>query len=84
MTLGVLEAVAEAGLGIPADVGLVTFDDPAWARLTHPALSAMAQPTYEMGLRAAELLEARIAGTSGAPEHVVMSATLRVRESSVR
>jgi LacI family transcriptional regulator len=84
MTLGVLEAVAEAGLRIPGDVGLVTFDDPAWARLTHPALSAVAQPTYEMGLRAAELLEARIAGASGAPEHVVMPATLQVRESSSR
>jgi LacI family transcriptional regulator len=84
MTLGVLEAVAEAGLRIPDDIGLVTFDDPAWARLTHPALTAVAQPTYEMGLRAAELLEARIAGAAGAPEHVVMQATLQVRESSVR
>lgn len=84
MTLGVLETLEEARLEVPRDVGLVSFDDPAWARLMHPALTSIAQPTYEMGLRAAELLEQRLAGNDGPPETVVMRPQLRVRDSSRR
>jgi LacI family transcriptional regulator len=84
MTLGVLEALDDAGLAVPADAGLVSFDDPAWARLMHPALTSIAQPTYEMGVRAADLLTRRLDGDTGPPERIVMPPELRVRESSRR
>lgn len=84
MTLGVLETLEEAGLRVPDDVGLVSFDDPAWARLMHPALTSIAQPTYEMGRQAAELLSRRLAGDAGPPERIVMAPELRVRDSSRR
>jgi LacI family transcriptional regulator len=84
MTVGVLAAIEEAGLRVPHDVGVVGFDDPSWARLMHPALTAVDQPTYEMGRTAAELLSRRIAGGDEPPTTVVLSPTLLVRESSVR
>jgi LacI family transcriptional regulator len=60
MTLGALLAAKEKGLRIPEDVSVVGFDDPEWAPLTDPPLTTLAQPTYEMGVRAAKLLLDRI------------------------
>lgn len=83
MAVGVLTALEEAGRSVP-DTGLVCFDDPSWARLMHPALTAVGQPTYELGRRAAELLAARIDGSAQPPRHVMLEPELRVRDSSTR
>lgn len=56
MTLGALGALAAMDVNVPRDVGIVGFDDSRWAELISPSLSTVAQPTYEMGSRAAELL----------------------------
>jgi LacI family transcriptional regulator len=81
MTLGALHAVHEAGLRVPEDVAIVGFDDAPWTPFTSPALTVVAQPTYEIGLRAAELLAT--AGDSEGSRHVVLEPTLVVRRSSV-
>lgn len=60
MTLGALAAIRERGLRIPADISIVGFDDMPWANLLQPPLTAIAQPTYQLGQRAAELLLARL------------------------
>ncbi len=60
MTLGALQAIRERGLQVPDDVSVVGFDDTPWATLLDPPLTAIAQPTYELGRRAAELLLARL------------------------
>lgn len=83
MTVGVLAALREAGLEVPGDVGVVGFDDMPWARLLRPALTTVAQPTYEMGERAAALLEGRIGGDDSPPERVVLEPRLEVRESAL-
>jgi LacI family transcriptional regulator len=82
MAVGALRALRELGLTVPRDVALVAFDDSPWTTLTTPELSVVAQPAYEIGRVAAELLatssEARPART------IVLSPTLIVRASSVR
>ena len=65
MTLGALLTVNEMGLEVPGDLSVVGFDDPEWAPLTGPPLTGpplttLAQPTYEMGVRAARMLLDRI------------------------
>lgn len=60
MTLGALQAIRESGLQVPGDISIVGFDDTAWASLLQPPLTAVAQPTYELGHRAAELLLGRL------------------------
>jgi LacI family transcriptional regulator len=84
MTVGVLAAVADAGLRVPEEVGVVGFDDMSWARLLRPALTTIAQPTYELGRVAADLLVQRIAGRHDPPERIVLEPTLEVRESARR
>ncbi|MQA03090.1 MAG: substrate-binding domain-containing protein [Streptosporangiales bacterium] len=82
MTIGTLQALAEAGVAIPDDVAVVGFDDISWATALRPPLTAVRQPTYEIGARAAELLLGRVAGDAAEPRHVVLSAELVVRGSS--
>jgi LacI family transcriptional regulator len=48
------------GLEIPGDVSLVAFDDVPWMSMVQPAITAVAQPTFEMGRRAALLLLRRL------------------------
>jgi DNA-binding LacI/PurR family transcriptional regulator len=85
MTLGAMLAAKEAGLGIPEDISLVGFDDPEWAPLTDPPLTALAQPTYEMGVRAARLLLDRIeAGPGVESRKVLLQPWLIARESTAR
>ena len=56
MTLGALHAIQDLGLRIPDDIGVVGFDDSPAADLMRPRLTVVAQPTYEIGRVAGELL----------------------------
>jgi LacI family transcriptional regulator len=84
MTVGALEAVMDVGVDIPQDLLVVGFDDIPWARLTHPRLTTVHQPTYDMGRDAGRLLAARLRGDAGPARTVVLSPALKIRESSVR
>jgi LacI family transcriptional regulator len=53
---GMLKVASECDIHVPDDVALVGFDDLAPSAHTHPALTTVAQPFYEMGRRSAELL----------------------------
>eukprot|EP01037_Dinobryon_pediforme_P015172 gene15172-15314_t len=56
MAVGVLEAASEMGLRVPDDISIMGYDDQELARYTHPPLSTLTLPNYEMGRRATELL----------------------------
>lgn len=81
MTLGALEAIHAHGLRIPDEIAVVGFDDMAWATSLQPPLTAVAQPTYEMGAAAARLLLARLAQPERPAEHLVLETRLMVRAS---
>jgi LacI family transcriptional regulator len=84
MTIGALEAIRANGLSIPADIAIVGFDDMVWASVAAPSLTALAQPTYDVGHLGGSLLARRIAGSSSTPKTYSLQAELKVRESSVR
>jgi LacI family transcriptional regulator len=50
----------ERRLSIPRDISLVAFDDVPWMGMVQPTITAVAQPTFEMGRRAALLLLRRL------------------------
>lgn len=56
MAIGVLEAASELGLKVPEDISVMGYDDQELSRYTHPPLSTLVLPNYEMGQRATELL----------------------------
>ncbi|MDQ0990252.1 LacI family DNA-binding transcriptional regulator [Streptomyces sp. V3I7] len=61
MTIGTLRALRERGLTVPDDIALCCFDDFAWADLLSPRLTAIAQPSKEIGVQAVQLLLDRLA-----------------------
>jgi len=82
MAIGLMRAVAEQGLRCPEDLSVACFDDFEWASVFRPRLTTVAQPTYDMGAKAADLLFTRLEGTlSGDPQEVVLSPSLVIRDS---
>jgi LacI family transcriptional regulator len=82
ITVGVLQALADAGAQVPRDMALIGFDDIELAGLLHPRLTVVRQPAAELGRRAAELLFERLAGgRSAQPQRVVLPTELVVRAS---
>jgi LacI family transcriptional regulator len=83
IALGALQALEEAGVRVPDDMAVVTFDDLPEALVTTPFLTAAAQPVYEMAARATEILIRRLAdaGPQGF-EELVFPTRLILRKSS--
>jgi LacI family fructose operon transcriptional repressor len=79
---GALQAIRERQLTIPDDVALVTFDETPWASLVQPAITLIAQPTYEIGKTATDLLLQRIADPDRPTRQVILKGQLLVRGSS--
>ena len=69
-------------LAIPRDISLVAFDDVPWMEMVHPAITAVAQPTFEMGRRAALLLLRRLEDPTCGRTVEVLEPKLVVRGST--
>ncbi|HVM70598.1 MAG TPA: LacI family DNA-binding transcriptional regulator [Anaerolineales bacterium] len=83
IAIGALKALQELGLRVPEDVALVGFDDLPVALVTFPFLTVAAQPAYEMGTRAMEILLNRLSGKASEQfQEVVLPAELVIRRSS--
>jgi LacI family transcriptional regulator len=82
MTLGTVEAITAAGLHIPDQISLVTFDDLQWSTLVRPPLTVVAQPVYELGTTATSLLLRRLAGDDRPPQTVVLDTSFVLRGST--
>jgi LacI family transcriptional regulator len=56
MAIGAMEALKSLGLHVPNDVSVMGYDDQEISRHTHPPLSTVLLPNYEMGRTAVETL----------------------------
>ena len=81
MALGAMKAIRNHGLKLPRDLALVVFDDVEWSEATDVPLTVVAQPAYEMGRCAAELLIRRL-GEPGAQPEVIRLPTRFVHRGS--
>ncbi len=83
LAFGALEAAAELGVPVPAELSLVGFDDTPAARLTTPALTTVAQPQEEKGRLAAEwLIEDIERGEGSGRRQAILPTELVVRDST--
>jgi LacI family transcriptional regulator len=83
LAVGALRALRNAGLRVPEDMSVVSFDDLTSELVIEPFLTVAHQPAYEMGQRAAELLLDRLSGDSpNGYQEVVLPAKLTIRRSS--
>ena len=84
IALGALHVIRERGLRIPEDISMVCFSDTQWAPLLQPPLTVIAQPDYELGQKAAELLLERLEKPDKPVSHLQLDLKLIVRGSSGR
>lgn len=78
---GVWKAVRSAGLRIPDEVGVVSFDDHPMFELLEPAVTVAAQPADRIGTMAVDLLHAHISDPDRPTETHVLEPDIRIRSS---
>jgi len=84
MTSGALLTLRENKVKIPEEMAIIGFDDPIWAPLTEPPLTAVRQPSYSIGTIACQaLLQKLRKNNRGRPLHeeIVLKPKLIVRQS---
>ena len=85
MALGVLQAAAAAGLGVPHDLSVAGFDDTPSAVFSTPPLTTIRHPVAEMAAAAAQrlvpLLKARL-GPGERQEETTVPHALVIRGST--
>jgi LacI family transcriptional regulator len=82
LALGAYNALAEAGLTVPDDVSVMSFDDDPIASWVQPQLSTIAIPHYKLGRKSIELLldgPTGLAASGGTVSRIPMP--LRLRQS---
>lgn len=82
MALGAISAAQERGLVVGKDVSITGFDNIPMAEHSHPTLTTVNQPIYQIGASMCEILIGQIRGELDAPAQVLLKPTLIVRQST--
>lgn len=83
MAIGALTAAQNLGLEIGKDIAITGFDDIPWAENTHPPLTTVRQPIYQIGTLVTEMLIDTIRGEPPAETPILLQPSLVVRASSL-
>jgi LacI family transcriptional regulator len=78
----VWQELKRRGRTVPGDCSVVSFDDETWMRMVEPKLTAVRQPVFEMGSKAAALLLDRLGRGRGRAEAQILQPELVVRGST--
>jgi len=81
LALGAMKTIKKAGLKIPDDIALASFNNIPAAELVDPQLTTVAAPTIQMGREAMKMLQILIEGKTPARREIILPTTLVVRES---
>ncbi len=82
LTAGALRAAHDLNMNVPLDIALAGFDDMEWNVIVQPGITAIAQPTYELGRGDAPLLMERMEHPTLPVREVMLKSKLIVRKSS--
>jgi LacI family transcriptional regulator len=82
MALGAISAAQTRGLVVGRDVAITGFDDIPLAEHSHPPLTTVHQPIYDIGRQICNMLIRLLQGEELAERHVLLQPELIVRESS--
>jgi len=82
LTLGALEAIHAKNIRIPEEISIIGFDDMSWSISLNPPLTAIRQPGFDMGRKAAEMLHGRILDPSSKKECIILKTEFMLRKST--
>lgn len=77
LTVGALRAIQEQKLSMAKDISLVAFDEMEWMFMAQPSILVAAQPTYEMGQKAVELLFRRMSDYGAPTTEIIFETQVR-------
>ncbi|MCM3587756.1 LacI family transcriptional regulator [Mesobacillus maritimus] len=81
MAMGAVKAIKSKGFKVPEDFSVIGFDDIKFASIFEPALTTVAQPTFDMGQKAMQLLLKIINGEELEKSQFILPDKLIVRDS---
>jgi len=82
MAFGAMEAAQERGLVVGRDIAVIGFDDVPLAAHSHPTLTTIRQPIYDIGKKLSQILIEIIKGEEPAERQIILQPELVIRESS--
>ncbi|CAM4085030.1 LacI family transcriptional regulator [Paenibacillus alkaliterrae] len=83
LAVGALQAAKEAGIRVPSELSVVSFDNTILASVTDPPLTSIAQPMEQLGASAVDLLLEQFAQEAPTVKHrIALRTELIVREST--
>lgn len=82
LAVGALDALKEAGISVPDQVSIMGFDDEEVSANTHPPLTTIRLPMFEMGQEAAAILTENARRRDFRPRHIVMDVEFVQRQST--
>lgn len=82
MALGAMSAIQGQGRRVGLDIAVAGFDDIPSAEYSHPTLTTIRQPIYEIGQRLVNMLLSLIKGHPLEDNQILLTPTLMVRDSS--
>jgi len=84
LSVGALRALQEAGIAVPQDVQIISFNDTSIAKYVYPPLSTVTVFTEEMGKQALQMLDQVIKTDENLiPYMIKLPTKLTLRESSL-
>jgi DNA-binding LacI/PurR family transcriptional regulator len=81
MALGAIYAIQDAGLNVPNDIAVVGCDDRDLASFSHPTITTVCPPSFEMGQSAAQLILDRLENHGEMKGPLRLQGKLIIRES---
>jgi DNA-binding LacI/PurR family transcriptional regulator len=81
LALGAMKMIKGAGLQIPEDLALASFNDIPAAELVDPPLTTVAAPTRQMGRESMQMLQMLIEGKYPTKREIILPTSLVVRQS---
>ncbi len=82
--VGLINSMWKAGVRVPEKLSVMGFDNIAVSEVIYPSVTTIAQPQYEIGQKAMEMLLARLNHTTEKTETIYLPHTLIERESTMR
>lgn len=82
MAFGAMSAAQERGLIVGKDISITGFDDIPMAEYSHPPLTTLHQPLYQIGGMVCEMLVKLIKGETLEERYILLEPELLVRQSS--
>lgn len=79
--VGLLRFLDEAGVRVPDEVSVVSFDGTAVSEFTHTSLTTVATPMYEIGKRAYQMLIGAMSCEFSEAQSLILPVELKLRES---